>query len=180
MPINRDDNGLYSPGLWDDFSIPATRLRQGALQKPDFDYTNIGLLFPQNDATEIIYTVAQMPHARQYGTDLKLHVHYIQSSVVKPTFECEYRFYNNGDTVPGSWTSLSTADGNKGVFDYTSGSILQIGTFSAISPVGDGISANLEFKLWRNDNDVTGDVLVKYIDFHYFRDSSGSRGEFVK
>jgi len=48
-------------GLWDDLRFPATATRQGALAKPDFDYTNIGLLFPQNDPTEIIYMIDQLP-----------------------------------------------------------------------------------------------------------------------
>ena len=38
---------------WDDLTGPLTRGLQGSADKPDFDYTNFGLLFPQNDTSEI-------------------------------------------------------------------------------------------------------------------------------
>ena len=43
-----------------------------------------------------------------------------------------------------------------------------------------GISALLEFKLYRNDNVVTGDVLGKEFDIHYQKDSIGSISELIK
>ena len=45
---------------WDDFSVPLTRDKQGQSSKPDYDFTNLGLLFPQNDTAEIVYLVMQM------------------------------------------------------------------------------------------------------------------------
>jgi len=166
---------------WDDFSIPLTRDKQGQSTKPDYDFTNLGLLFPQNDATEIVYLVFQMSHAKKFGTDIKLHLHYIQNSADKPTFKIEYKWYNNGDTVPGSWTTISTADGNKGVFTYSSGDMLQIGSFPAISPpAGENVSSNLDVKFYREDNDMSGDCLGKYIDFHFQKDKEGSREEYKK
>lgn len=166
---------------WTDFTLSATRVRQGALNKPDFDYTNLGLLFPQNDTDEKTYAIMQMSHQKKLNTAIKFHIHYIQTGTTKPTYKVDYRFYNNGDTVPGSWTTLSTADGNKGVFNYSSGSILQIATFPEIpAPVNEGVSANLEIIVYRDDNDVTGDVLTKYFDFHYQIDSFGSNEEYIK
>lgn len=167
---------------WTDFIISATRVRQGALSKPDFDYTNLGLLFPQNDATEIIYFIAQMKHEKKLDSQIYWHVHYIQSEANKPTFKLDYKYYKNGQAVPGSWTTISTADGNKGIFTYPgSGSILQIATFPAITPpANETVSANIDIKFYRDDNDVTGDVLVKYTDFHYEINTSGSRQQFSK
>lgn len=167
---------------WTDMSIPATRARQGATQKPDFDFTNMGLLFPQNDDTEIAYIIIQMDHRKKMDTAIKLHCHYVQAVAAQPTFKCDYRFYNNGTASNGSFTTLSTADGSKGVFTYPgSGEILQIATFPDIAaPTNESVSANLEFRFYRDDNDVTGDVLLKYIDFHYEIDTDGSRQEFIK
>lgn len=54
------DTGQLAGTRWTDESFPATRQRQGATQKPDFDYTNMGLLFPQNDTDEIVYIIDQM------------------------------------------------------------------------------------------------------------------------
>jgi len=178
------DSGRLASVRWDDFSAPATTARRGVTSKPDFDYTELGLLFPQNDATEIIYIVAQMQHKKQLGSDIHLHCHYIQAGADQPTFKAAYRYYNNGAAVPGSWTIVSTADaeGSKGVFDYPgSRSIMQIATFPPIeAPTGETVSANIDIKFYREDNDVTGDVLVKYIDYHFQIDSDGSPQEFSK
>jgi len=166
---------------WTDFSVPLTRDKQGQSSKPDYDFTNLGLLFPQNDATEIVYLVQQMLHGKALGTSIRPHIHYVQDEVAQPTFKLDYRWYNNGAAVPGSFTTISTADGSKGVFAYTSGALLQIATFpEADAPVAETPSSNFEFRFYRDDNDVTGDVLAKYIDFHYQQDSLGSDAEFVK
>lgn len=181
MPFNYDGTGFFSPPNWDDKNVSATRVRQGATGKPDFDETNIGLLFPQNDATEIAYMTFQMSHSKILDTDIHFHIHYIQTEATQPTFKIDYKFYLNGAAVPGSWTTLSTADSSKGVFTYTSGSIMQIATFTAISPpANETVSANLDVKVYRNDNDLTGDSLVKYIDFHFQKNSNGSREEYAK
>ena len=169
-----------APG-WDDFSTPLTRDKQGQSQKPDYDFTNLGLLFPQNDPSEKIYLVLQMSHGKKPNTPLRFHVHYIQDSAIYPIFKLDYKFYNNGSLVPGSWTTVSTADNSKGVFPWSSGSILQIGTFPEISLTSDeSVSANIDIKFYRDDNDVAGDVLAKYVDFHFLKDTVGSNSEFNK
>lgn len=168
---------------WTDFVLSATVTKQGATNKPDYDYTNLGLLFPQNDTAEKVYLQYQMDHRKKADTDIKFHLHYIQTSATEPTFTMEYKFYNNGEAVPGGWTTLNTSDvgGDKGVFTYSSGSMLQIAKFPDISPPSsEGVSAALDVILYRNDNDLAGDVLVKYIDFHYEIDSDGSRQEYTK
>ena len=166
---------------WDDLRFPATRVRRGALNKPDFDYTNIGLLFPQDDATEETYVIAQMPHKWLLESALHSHIHYIQDEAEQPTFKMDYRIIQNGGAPPGTFTTISTADGNKGVYSYTSGSLSQIATFPAIDMTGvDGVSAILDIIVYRDDDDVTGDVLVKEFDIHYQIDSLGSRTEFAK
>lgn len=166
---------------WDDLSVSLTRDKQGQSSKPDYDFTENGLLFPQNDPAEIVYLVIQMKHAKVLGTGLMPHVHYIQDEVPQPTWKIDYRWYNNGAAVPGSWTTISTADGNKGVFDYTSGAIMQIGAFvEVLPPASEDVSSNFDLRLYRDDNDVTGDVLAKFIDLHYQIDSLGSDAEYVK
>ena len=179
------DNAVLQSGdaiTWDDFSVPLTRDKQGQSAKPDYDFTNLGLLFPQNDDTEIVYLVMQMQHRKLLGSDIKLHVHYIQSEATQPTFKVDYKFYNNGAAVPGSWTTLSTADGNKGSLPYTAGDMMQKAIFPAISaPANETVSANIDIKFYRDDNDLTGDSLAKYFDFHYQIDRmGGSREEYSK
>lgn len=156
----------------------ATQLKLGATNKPDYDYTNFGLLFPQNNASEIAYTIYQLPHVYKLGSDIYPHVHFVQSGADQPTFKIDYRWYENeGDPTIGFTTlTFSTF-----LYTYTSGSILQIAYSSAISGSGiSSLSSFLEVKLYRDDNVVTGDVLVKELDVHYQIDDWGARQEYIK
>ena len=163
---------------WDDIRFALQLQRQGATGKPDFDYTNMGLLFPQNDATEIVYILGQMPHDWQIGTSIGSHIHWVQTGASFPVWTLEYRIYDSGGNPTGGFTTITT---NTGVFSYVSGSLAQVSNFAAIDMSGiTGISALLEFKLYRNDNVVTGDVLGKEFDIHYQKDSIGSISELVK
>lgn len=168
--------------VWDDISFPVTSVKRGATDKPDYDYTNIGLLFPQNDTAEKIYFTAQMSHRKKMNSPVHLHIHYIQSSATQPVFVAQYKSYDNGDAVPGAWTTIKTNDtgGKQGIFSYTSGSMLQIASFPEIVITDEGVSRNIDVILYRDDNVVTGDVLVKFVDMHFEMDTLGSRQEFVK
>jgi hypothetical protein len=163
---------------WDDLKFPATTVRQGASTKPDFDTTDIGLLFPQNDATEIAYIIGQFPHAMKSGSNIKPHVHWIQTSADEPVWKIDYRWYKNGDAPP-AFTTLNSATP---VFTYTSGSILQISAFPEIDGSAiDSVSSIIDVKLYRDDNVVAGDVLMKEFDIHYQIDQErGSRQEYIK
>jgi hypothetical protein len=165
---------MLSDTVWEDMRFPATRTKLGSNDKPDFDYTNIGLLFPQNNTGEIVYVTDQTPHA-MIETDVvwKPHIHYIQTGATMPTFTLSQRIYANG-AAPPAFASIDTT--GEGIFTYTSDSMLQILPFPDIE-VDDslGVSAWFDFKLFRDDNDVTGDVLFKGFDFHYPLDRLGSR-----
>lgn len=170
-------------GAWDDVRNSATRAKQGQNQKPDFDFTDLGLLFPQNDDGERVYISEQMSHAWEGSdgrrTTLHPHIHYIQDETEAPIFDLQFRFYNNGGAVP-AYTTISTADGDGLVFPYSSGTILQIIRFPDIELVGLNSSAWYDMILYRDDNTVGGDVLVKGFDWHAFFNALGSRGEFRK
>lgn len=167
----------YGDTYWDDLKFPATTIRQGATTKPDFDSTDLGLLFPQNDDTEIAYAIGQFPHARANGTDISPHVHFIQTSALEPVFKLAYRWYENGATPP-SFTIITV---NSMAFSYTSGDMLQIAEFPDIDGSAiDTVSSIIDMKLYRDDNVITGDVLVKELDIHYQIDQPGSREEYAK
>jgi len=164
--------------VWDDLRFPATLIRQGATVKPDFDATELGLLFPQNDATEIAYIIGQFPHTRKNGSNIRPHVHWIQTSANEPVWKMDYRWYKNGEAPSGTWTTLTCDDP---VFTYTSGSMLQICAFPEINGSSiDAVSSIIDIRLYRDDNVISGDVLLKEFDIHYQIDQIGSRQEFVK
>ena len=175
------DTGKLQKYRYTDRSFPLGRDRQGIFDKPDFDFTRLGLLFPQNDPTETVSIIDQMDHRKAFGTPLHLHVHYIQETAEIPIFIAEYAFYNNGDDVPGSRILISTADAAGAIFPWSGNPMLQIIAFPDIpAPANENISANLDLVVYRDDNVVSGDVLTKYIDYHYAMDDDGSRQEFVK
>jgi len=162
---------------WDDLRFSANLLKLGATSKPDFDYTNVGLLFPQNDATEKIYLNAQIPHNWLLGSSLYPHLHYVQDESEEPTFKLDYRWYETGGDPTVGFTTI-TADTWQ--VSYSSGSILQVLSFPAISGTGkDTLSSMLDLILYRDDNTVSGDILVKEFDIHYQKSGWGSRQEFT-
>lgn len=172
------DNQPKGSVVWDDLRFPATRVRQGATTKPDFDITELGLLFPQNDATEIAYIIGQFPHDRKNGSNIRPHIHFVQDSSDQPVFKIDYRWYKNGDAVPASWTTLTC---DSFAFTYDSGSIMQICSFPEIDGSSiDSVSSIVDIRIYRDDNVVSGDVLMKEFDIHYQIDQIGSRQEFVK
>jgi len=170
----------YSDTVWDDMQFPASPGQRGTRTKPDFDDTNIGCLMPQNDETEYISVSEQFSHKRKSATNISPHIHFIQTSASVPVFKMDYRWYDMGDAVPGSWTTIET-DGTAAL-SYTSGSIINITPFSDI--VGSditGVSAWFEAKIYRKTGDgVSGDVLLKSFDIHYEIDGPGSASEYTK
>jgi hypothetical protein len=172
-----NDDSLTVP-RYDDIVFELTQTRVGSNSKPDYDFTNIGLLFPRNDVTEIVYITVQMPHAWQIGSTIYPHLHIVQSRNEQATFRMEYKWYDIGDTVPTTW---STYDMNTYAMPYTSGSISNIVKGSGgISGIGKGISSILKIKLFRNDNVYVGDILADQFDIHILKDSFGSQLEYEK
>jgi len=160
---------------WTDLRFPATQSRRGALNKPDFDYTNVGLLFPQNKPSEIIYLIGQMPHGYRPGTPLRPHLHWQQAVATAPTWGFEYKWYNVGDSVPASFTTDTSSSLE---LPYTSGNMHQISAFSEIDGAGMRESSILLMKVYRTDNAVSGDILVFELDLHYISEKTGTVPEF--
>jgi hypothetical protein len=164
--------------VFDDLVVPLTSSKVGANAKPDFDEINIGYLFPQNDATEILYLIVQMPHSWKEGSTIYPHVHYSRTAAGKPTFQMAYSWFNIGSTPSAPTTTLDLATE---AITYSTGTIHQINqSVSGISGVGKNISSVLVIKLFRNDNVVAGDVLAYQFDIHYEKDTLGSRTEYTK
>jgi len=119
-----------------------------------------------------------MPHSYKLESAIKPHIHFIQDEAQEPVFKLDYRVYKIGATTIPSFTTITASNF---VFTYASGSLNQVVSFPEIDMTGiDSISAMLDFKLYRDDNIVSGDVLLKEFDFHYQVDGDGSRQEFVK
>lgn len=164
--------------VWNDLVIPLTQTKQGATTKPDFDFTNVGFLFPQNDATEILYGIVQLPHWWKAGSTIYPHVHWQQAADAAAVFKLDYKWFNIGAAVPAGFT---TATMGTYVNTYVSGNLHQISkTTAGIDGTGKTISSIILFKLYRNDNVYTGDLLAWQLDFHLATDAIGSESEYAK
>jgi len=175
---DRDGTLYFGATGWDDFAAPATRAKQGQTDKPDFDFTRMGLLFPQNDPDEKIYVMDQIPHRWKVGSPIRPHVHWLQESTDLPVWKMDYRIMNVNEVDDGVFTSVTCKTTT--LFPYTSGNMRQITEFPPINMTGYTPSAQFEFIMYRDDNVVSGDVLFKTFDFHYQIDSIGSGREYDK
>jgi hypothetical protein len=173
LTINGDI--VYGDTFWDDIIFPATTGLQGVLSKPDFDYTNFGLLFPK-DSTERVIVIGQMPHRWKYASAISPHLHHIQtSSTDTALWKMAYRCYDIGDAVP-AWTYVSST---KRAFTYVSGSIHQIVEFPDIPMTNLQASCLVEIQFYRTTTTgVAGDILAKQFDIHYETDKPGTDNEY--
>ena len=163
---------------WEDMSFPLAIGKPTAGGKPDFDYTNVGYLFPQNDKTEIILIRIQLKHAWKEGTTIFPHVHWRQKANQTPVFKMDYKWYNVGESEPATWSTYTM---NQLSIPYTSGTIGQISKgILGLDGTGKTVSSMLLVKLYRDDNVYTGDVLVDDFDIHIEIDTFGSRQEYIK
>jgi hypothetical protein len=170
------DKFEYAP-RWDDLRFPATAQRQGQGTKPDFDFTNIGWLMPENVATESVYMLAQFDHGYKLGSDIEPHVHFIQTVAAVPTFKLDYRWYDKGDTVP-AFATIETVTETAVTFAV---GIHQRIDFPKISGAAiSKMSSMMDLKLYRDDTSVSGDVLTKEFDIHFRSDSDGSKTKDTK
>jgi hypothetical protein len=163
--------------VWDDLLQPATSGKKGANDKPDFNYTEMTVDFPQNDTTEILYFNIQLPHTWKEGSFVFPHVHFLQNQTNVPTFKIDHRWAGLGE----SFSNWETYTMSTLVFPYTSGTVHQIVYGNpGISGAGKGLSSMLQIKLYRDDNVFTGDCSVLSFDIHIEISSLGSFTEFTK
>lgn len=173
-----DNFESFNAIVWDDLQLVLTAGKQGALSKPDYDYTNLGYLFPQNDATEIVYLIGQLSHAYKENSRIYPHLHWMQSANNNVTWKIDYKWFNLGDEIPAGWTTLTM---DNLVETYTSGNIAQLSsTDNGIDGTGKKISSMILIKLYRDDNVYVGDALAFQLDIHYQKDSDGSRTIYAK
>ena len=164
--------------FWTDLVMPLTQTRQGANSLPTFSTTEIAYEFPQNDVTEILYFVVQLPHGYKEGTGVFPHVHWKQTQNLAPVFKLDYKWFNVGAAVPAEF---STYVMDELALPYVSGSIQQINyNDEPIAGTGKTISSILLCKLYRDDNVYTGDALAYQFDIHYEIDGFGSATEYTK
>ena len=158
-------------GQQEDWKFPATQQRRGLSSKPDFDFVNIGLLFPENDEAEISYMTDQRPHSMEDDTELQPHCHLVLTQAGTPKFTAMIRLTNSGDNE-AAWIQYDMEVLTSNWVNGRHHVILHNPVL--MSSVGKIKSAILDVKLFRQTADgYTGDVLLKSFDIHYYRSKLG-------
>ncbi|MDA3779719.1 MAG: hypothetical protein PF487_05770 [Bacteroidales bacterium] len=168
--INIEVKNIIKPAQ-DDWKFPATQIKQDQTLKPDFDYTNIGLLFPQDDVSEQIYISDQRPHSMEDDSLLEPHCHLILTKAGNPKFTAMIRLTNinglEGSFVQYDMEVLSST--------WVSGRLhVLLKSNTPFPSLGKTSSAVLDVKLFRQTGDgYSGDVLLKSFDIHYTKNKFG-------
>lgn len=183
-----DLDGTWFPGQvgYDDWRFPLTQAKTGSNLKPDFDETNNGYLFPQNDTVEVLFMSNVSSHRMLIHPDAiwHPHLHYWQDEAGYPVFEYRIKITGAGGAV-GAWSDWTPSIGKAPDLPaWSSGTLHQIIIFPPLRAYDLGQTtpaAMVDIQLRRNDNIVTGDVLAKEFDIHAIFDAPlGSGQEFLK
>jgi hypothetical protein len=159
--------------VWEDLSVSAIQGKQGATSKPDYDYTENALMFPDNDSTEILYIVVQMPHNWKAGSTIYPHVHYLNQGLYQVFYEMRYRWGSIGESFSASaYLPLFT---NEYTINGTYHNVAASST--GIAGPGKTISSILLIELYRDvrSGDQSGDAITYSFDIHYEIDALGSK-----
>lgn len=178
---------IYSPPYWDDMRVPATTTNQGPANRPDFIQWGASngvdevyaWHFAQN-IQEDLYWEAQFPHDLMEGSDWEPHVHWspINTNVGDVVWRLSFRWapvngvYPLVQGIDGVATSSAVADTHQAM------------GLPTINGSGAKISTMLTGRISRMGNDprdtLSGDVVLHEVDFHYRKNTPGSRQQFIK
>ena len=177
---------------WDDlrFSLAGERI-DSASTRYSYDVFNGGVQFDDNARypDEPISMIAQMPHEWLEEDAVRPHVHYIQTSSTDVNWLLAYKYYKNGKscTKDSNVTLYSnhTLVAGSPIFDYSSGTIVQIATFGNIDMKGMLASSMLHCVLFRDSANASslfsgadtaaGDHTSLEFDIHYRKRSGDDK-----
>jgi len=190
---------------WDDLRVPLSSVKAGGVKDPTFlnwktdgagsrgvyDWHFAHQAVAANE--EEVFFNAQLPHSYEEGTDLHFHLHWTPlvsgaaGQFVK--FGLEYVWVNINGTFPAN-TTIITSDASAAAAATTSGDGTLVHgkhyktAFPDISGAGKTISSMLSCRFFRNSSHANDtliqDAIVFEVDFHFRKDSIGSREELVK
>jgi len=172
---------LRAPLISQAFSVGSTRI--------DYDYDECALDFNTNARydEEPVCVTFQLDHDYIEGSDVRVHLHWIQQEANDPNWLIQWRWMKNGEAV-GSWTLAIPSVVR--MFTYSSGDFGQITKFADISGTGVGISDMLQVRLFRDSANTStlfagGDpytvgALGVELDVHVQVETLGSVNEYSK
>jgi hypothetical protein len=168
--------------VWEDLRVPAQNTRINPTKsEPAFEEFTDGLFVYKFDTTnaddESVHFIAQMTHSYKEGSDIKPHIHWSpdNSNTGDVRWQFEYIIANIDNTFPTTATSetITVAASGTALFH-------EYDEFSDMDGTGLTISHIIMCRLTRlSTSDVldtfTGNAAFLEFDFHYEKDTVGSR-----
>jgi len=173
--------------VWDDLRVPAQNTKLNPTKsEPNFEIFTDGLYVYKfsttNDDDESVHFIAQMPHTYKEGSDICPHVHWSPDSTNTGNvrWQLEYVIVNINGTFAGAATSDTITEAADGVALKH-----QLAEFTTIDGTGLTISHIIICRLTRMSSSdgldtFTGNACFFEFDFHYQKDTQGSRTESAK
>lgn len=179
--------------VWDDLRVPLSEPSTGTI-RPDwakFPYGISGstpyLNWFKTSGIDEMYFVVQLPHDWSAGTIIYPHIHWVPSAdgAGVPRWGLQYAWTNIGDLFPAYTTIYGTTriQGQTGDLVKSTQYLTPLGT-AGISGTGKTISSMLICRVFRDgdhaDDTFPGLAGALEVDFHYERNTLGSRSEYTK
>lgn len=150
----------------------------------DYNYDNLSVTMQPGgsiaDRKDTITKSVQYPHKAKADGKFYLHIHWEQTSSADYTFTVEYRVQSQLSEKVVPWTQVVVSSLANNTAPYPgSGTFNQITPLVDIDMTGAGLSAVVQIKIARTDNEP-GNIEATFIDLHYEIDSIGSNAQYVK
>lgn len=179
-------NSELAQETYEDLRFPATSVNPpGAVSDPDWDTTNGGWLFDDN-GTEVVFIIAQLPHSWVEGSEIEPHVHWQKTTSASGNvlWRLEYKWAPINEVMDSVFTTLNTSSVVGGTPDTDTANKHLISSFGDINTSNKQISDMLVFKLSRVGGDASDtygdDARLLEFDIHYKINSKGSLFPYVK
>lgn len=144
----------------------------------------------KDDATpsDYLWVNIQLNHDRKLTSKIYPHLHWWQTSATIPNWLVSYRWQIQGQVKTTDWSSVPWTTH---AFEWTTGTLNQITSFTAITPPsGSGLSDILQIRIIRDtanasgllagSDGLAGNVYVNDFDIHKEIDTLGSNTEYSK
>jgi len=166
--------------VFDDLQIPGFLASRIGANQPSSSTLVGGLVittFSPTVMNEVFFT-AQLPHSYKEGSDVSFHIHWEPMTSPATTKSIylgfEYTWVNINGVDPVSTTTLNWTD-DTGTVGFTN----KISGPAAISGTGKTISSIFVCRFYRDPtnaaDDYTGAMGLKSLDFHFEKDTMGSK-----
>jgi hypothetical protein len=176
---------IFDTPIWDDLRTPVTSVKLSSTKPPSvvkYKGTEVYSFSSQKtaDNEEEVFFTLQLPHGYKESSDIEAHMHFAfpanTTNVVR--FGLDYAWANIDQSIPAVDTLYFNHTGTNDA------DIHNMQSFGTISGAGKTISSMILCRLFRNSSSAsdnyTGSVDLLEVDFHYQRDTIGSRGVITK